>query len=482
VNSQAIAAFVAAAGLGILLVVRDPAARRAAAVLWVGGTVVLAVRLLHTSVDRAGTLVSEHPVFVVPAGVVAVACLAAVAVAFHRWPWAFAIACVVAAPARIPVHFGSQDAKLLLPLYAVLAAGALATLYDIARAREPELPPSGPALPALPLALFTAFSALSLAWTVDLHQGAVTMLFFYLPFAFMAMRIGQLGWSPDGLRAAFTAQVALAVLFAAVALWQEVTHHIFWNPSIGVSNAYRSFFRVNSLFWDASVYGRFMAVTLVLCVGVAVYRGMTVPLGAAMAFMFAGLYFTYSQSSYFAVAAGVLAVGTGLWSRRVTIALVVAGAAGLLAVVAVALRGNSANRVSDERSHLIRLGWRVIRHHPAFGAGLSGLPKAAVAGTAHPFRVKGAASHTTPVTVAAELGPIGFALYLWVLGAITSAGARNSRDGPVPRVLLAALVAIFASSLFYDSFFEDPSMWLLVGFLAGTSMAAAGTTRPAAGA
>ena len=108
-----------------------------------------------------------------------------------------------------------------------------------------------------------------------------------------------------------------------------------------------------------------MAVTLVLCVGVAVYRGMTVPLGAAMAFIFAGLYFTYSQSSYFAVAAGVLAVGTGLWSRRVTIALVVAGAAGLLAVVAVALRGNSANRVSDERSHLIRLGWRVIRHHPA---------------------------------------------------------------------------------------------------------------------
>jgi hypothetical protein len=477
VNSQAIAAFVAAAGLGFLLVVRDPAVRRGAAVLWVGGTVVLAVRLLHSSVDRVGTVLSNHPVFVVPAAVVAIGCLAAVAVVFHRRPWAFAVACVLAAPARIPVHFGSQDAKLLLPLYGVLAAGALGTLYDIARAREPELPQRGP---VLPLAIFTAFSALSLVWTVDLHQGAVTMLFFYLPFAFMAMRIGQLGWSPDGLRAAFAAQVGLAVLFAAVALWQEAVHRIFWNPSIGVSNAYRSFFRVNSLFWDASVYGRFMAVTLVLCVGVAVYRGMTVPLGAAMAFMFAGLYFTYSQSSYFAVAAGVLAVGTGLWSRRVTIALIAVGAAGLLAVVVVALRGNSANRVSDERSHLIRLGWRVIRRHPLFGAGLSGLPKAAVAGTAHPFRVKGAASHTTPVTVAAELGPIGFALYLWVLGAITAAGVRIRGAGAVPRVLLAAIVAIFASSLFYDSFFEDPSMWLLVGFLAGTSMAAAETTRAAA--
>jgi hypothetical protein len=479
VNSQAIAAVVAAAGLGVLLVVRDPAARRAAAVLWVAGTAVLAERLLHSSIDRAGTIASEHPVFVVPAAVVGIACLVAAAAAFHRWPWAFALACVLAAPVRIPVHFGAQDAKLLLPLYGVLLAGALATLYDVARAREPQLPPRGP---ATPLAAFVAFSALSLTWTVDLHQGAVTMLFFYLPFAFMAMRIAQLGWSPDGLRLAFATQAGLAVLFAAVALGQEATHRIFWNPSVEVSNAYRSFFRVNSLFWDASVYGRFMAVTLVLCAGVAVYRGMTPALGAAMAFMFAGLYFTYSQSSYFAVAAGVLAVGTGVWSRRITIALVAAGAAALLAVLAVALRGTSANRVSDSRSHLIQLGWRVIRNHPALGAGLSGLPKAAVAGTAHPFRVKGAASHTTPVTVAAELGPIGFLLYLWVLGAITAAGVRVRGAGPGPRVLLAALFAVFASSLFYDSFFEDPTMWLLAGFLAGTSMAAAGAARPAASA
>ena len=160
-----------------------------------------------------------------------------------------------------------------------------------------------------------------------------------------------------------------------------------------------------------------------------------------------------------------------------------AGAVGLLAVVVVALRGNSAARVSDDRSHLIQLGWRVIRHHPLVGAGLGGLPKAAVAGTAHPFRVKGAASHTTPVTVAAELGPVGFVLYLWVLGALTAVGrAPARRPGAVPRVLLAALVAIFASSLFYDSFFEDPTMWLLAGFLAGASMAAAGAPAPAASA
>ena len=471
-SGEALAAVLAAAGLGVLLTVRVPVARRLAAAAWVVGTVWLAATLMRSALDRARHLVESHPVTVVPALVVAVALLVVAAALVHRWPWAFAVGCVLAAPARIPVHFGSQDAKLLLPLYGVLVAGALASLYDIARDREPRLPRGGA---ALPLAAFAAFSAISLFWTVDLHQAAVTMLFFYLPFAFMAMRIGQLGWSPDGLRAAFAAQAGLALLFGAVALWQEATHHIFWNPSVEVSNAYRSFFRVNSLFWDASVYGRFMAVTIVLCAGVAIYRGVSVPLGAAMAFMFAGLYFTYSQSSYFALAAGAVALGAGLWPRRVTIAIVVAGAAGLAAVVAVALRGNSAARVSDDRTHLISLGWKVIKAHPAVGAGLSGLPKAAVAGTAHPFRVKGAASHTTPITVAAELGPLGLVLYVWVLGALTAAGVRLRGAGPVPRVLVAALVAIFASSLFYDSFFEDPSMWLLAGFLAGTSVAAAGT-------
>jgi putative inorganic carbon (hco3(-)) transporter len=479
VNSEALAAVLAAVGLGILLVVRPPSGRRAGAAAWVVGMVWLAEKLLHSSLHRAGTLVTGHPVEVVPAIAVAAAALVAAAAVVHRWPWAFAIACVLAAPVRIPVHFGSQDAKLLLPLYAVLAAGALCTLYDVVRSTEPDLPPRGP---AAPLAAIVAFSAASLLWTVDLHQAAVTMLFFYLPFAFMWMRIAQLGWSPSGLRVAFLAQCGLALLFAAVALWQEATRHVFWNPSVEVSNAYRSFFRVNSLFWDASVYGRFMAVTLVLCAGVAVYRGLTVPLGAVMALTFAGLYFTYSQSSYFALAAGVVAVGTGLWPRRITLALVAVGAVGLLAVVVVALRGNSAARVSDDRSHLIQLGWNVIKHHPLLGAGLGGLPKAAVAGTAHPFRVKGAASHTTPVTVAAELGPAGFLIYLWVLGALTTVGVRLRAAGAVPRVLLAALVAIFASSLFYDSFFEDPTMWLLAGFLAGASMAAVGTAPPAASA
>jgi hypothetical protein len=457
-----IAAIAAAAGLCSLLVTGRRDVRRAGILAWAGGTLWLAAELLHSSLHRVVTLVAHHPALGVAALAAGAAVLVAAAAVVHRRPWIFVVACVLAAPVRIPIHVGSDDARLLLPLYGVLAAGALATLYDVLRGTE-ATPRIGPVPRAL--ALILALSAVSLLWAVDGHQGAVDMLFFYLPFGFMTVRVAQLGCSGLGLRTALAAQVALALLFAAVGLWQEAVHRVFWNPSVETSNAYRSFFRVNSLFWDASVYGRFLAVTLVLVAGVAIYRGLSPPLIAVMAVLFAGLYFTYSQSSFLALAAGAFVLGAGIWPWRVTAGVLAGGAVAVAGVLAVEVAGSSANRASGGRSHLVALGWRVIRHHPLLGAGLGGFAKAAVAGTDHPYRLRGAASHTTPVTVAAELGPAGVAAYVWLLGVLAWAGAAGRRWPGTSRTLLAALVAIFASSLFYDSFFEDPTVWLIAGLL-----------------
>jgi hypothetical protein len=457
-----IASIVAAAGLCALLVSDRRDVRRAGVVVWLAGTLWLAVELLHSSVHRVATLVTHHPAVGVAGLALGAAVLIAAAAAVHRMPWLFAVACVLAAPVRIPLHVGSDEARLLIPLYGVLAAGALATVYDVLRGAEAP-PRVGPVPRALAIVL--GLSALSLLWTVDGHQGAVEMLFFYLPFGFMTVRIAQLGCSGLGLRTALAAQVGLALLFAGVGLWQEAVHRIFWNPGVETSNIYRSFFRVNSLFWDASVYGRYLAVTLVLLAGVAIYRGVSPPLVAVMAVLFAGLYFTYSQSSFLALAAGAFVLGASIWPWRVTAGVLAAGVVAFAGVLAVEVVGSSASRASGGRSHLVELGWRVTRHHPLLGAGLGGFAKAAVAGTDHPYRLKGAASHTTPVTVAAELGPLGVAAYGWLLGVLTWAGLAGRARPGVSRTLLAALVAIFASSLFYNSFFEDPTVWLIAGLL-----------------
>jgi O-antigen ligase len=149
----------------------------------------------------------------------------------------------------------------------------------------------------------------------------------------------------------------------------------------------------------------------------------------------------------------------------VTAGVVAAGVVAFAGILAFEVSGSSANRASGGRSHLVELGWRAIRHHPVLGAGLGGFAKAAVAGTEHPYRLKGAASHTTPITVLAELGPLGAAAYGWLLAALAWAGAAGRRAPAVSRTLLAALVAVFASSLFYNSFFEDPTVWLIAGLL-----------------
>ena len=151
-----------------------------------------------------------------------------------------------------------------------------------------------------------------------------------------------------------------------------------------MENTYKSFFRVNSLFWDASIYARFMAVT-----AGAAGRGGDPPPGAPwllalMAYLFLGMYMSYSQSGYLALAVGALALGASLWPRRVTIGIVAtAGVAGALALV-VALQGSTANKVTSDRLHLWRLARHVIADRPLAGAGIGGFSRAALEGPSTP--------------------------------------------------------------------------------------------------
>jgi O-antigen ligase/polysaccharide polymerase Wzy-like membrane protein len=463
VSGSAAGSLIAVAGMVPLLVATRPLLRALGLALWTAGVGVLAADLLHSPISRLRVEATDRPLLAVAAILVGGLLLAAAAFVVHRRPWLLLLAAVAAAPARIPVHAGGAEANLLLPLYVVIAAAWLAAAWEIVRGTErpPELGRLGWAVAA-----FMAWSGITMMWTADEHQGAVSMLFFLLPFGFLLTRLAPLRPGRRELRLALGLQAALACLFGAVALWQFATKDVFWNPKVIVGNQYASFFRVNSLFWDASIYGRFMAVTMVLLAGIAVYRRMAPPLVLLIAFLFAAMYVSYSQSSMFALGLGALTLGVALWPRRVIVGVAAtAGALGMVALV-IALHGNSAETVTSDRTHLLDLGRRVIEHHPLVGAGNGGFARAALAGTPHPWHVGQAASHTTPVTVLAELGPLGLAAYLWLLVEAARLGLRHRRD-PVPHmVLLAALTAIVASSLFYNAFFEDPQTWILLALLA----------------
>ena len=82
---------------------------------------------------------------------------------------------------------------------------------------------------------------------------------------------------------------------------------------------------------------------------------------------------------------------------------------------------------------------------------------------------KKAASHNTPITVAAETGVVGIALFVWLLVVALLAAFRRigwSFAGRTSLIAALELGAILVHSFFYNAFFEDPMAWALFGLAA----------------
>ena len=106
---------------------------------------------------------------------------------------------------------------------------------------------------------------LSILWTNDVRQGSIDLLFFYLPFGLLAVVLARLPWRRLWALALLVEVTAMALVFAAIGIYQYETRDVFWNPKLLVANAYAPFYRVNSVFWDPSIYGRFLVVAILAC-------------------------------------------------------------------------------------------------------------------------------------------------------------------------------------------------------------------------
>ena len=92
-----------------------------------------------------------------------------------------------------------------------------------------------------------------------------------------------------------------------------------------------------------------------------------------------------------------------------------------------------------------------------------------------------AASHTIPMTIAAEQGVIGIFSYVLVLYAaatllFSALGGLRERDPPwwllARGIVAAAFTALFVHTLAYAAFLEDPLTWALLGIAIGVTSAA----------
>jgi O-antigen ligase len=432
---------------------------------------------------------------------VGIAAVAALAFIFRRWPILLPLAIVAALPFRIPLTAGGDTANLLVPLYLVIAGAVIATLARDWNAppaggmgREAEngathrpqasLPMTGPAgWVGRLLAAVVVLYALQTLYSEDFSKGLQNVCFFLVPFSIVYALIADVEWDRRLLKLVLCVVAAEALAFVFIGTVEYATRSLFWNDQVIRSNEFHTYFRVNSVFWDPNIYGRYLALVMVIATAPLLWvrdRRSFLMLTALLVVLWLGLTQTFSESSFIALLAGLAVLAALRWSWRWTLA---AAAVGLVGVVLVVLfaggKGTiNLNVLTSGRADLVSGGLELWTERPLWGYG-SGSFQEAYGDHRENKDAPVSISHTEPITVLAEQGLIGFALYLalivvalWTMGAGMWSRAPERAPPYAGRgAVLAAFVALAVHTMAYAGFYEDPITWVLLAL--GASLAAA---------
>ena len=428
----------------------------------------------------------DRPAALGAAIVLALLVIAALAVLFARRPQLLPLFAFAALPFRVPVEAGGETANLLIPLYAVVAGGVAAYAWVRLRGDRPGWAgePAEPRRVELALVAFLALYALQAGYSTDFEQAVKNVAFFYVPFALLLKLLTAVEWTKGLAVKCLGITVGLAVCFAAIGFWEFQARELLWNQKVIESNQFESYFRVNSLFFDPNIYGRYLALVMVALAAVILWqrRSRDIALTAlVLAVLWGGLVLTFSQSSFAALMVGLIVIACVRW--RVWPILAGVGAVALVAlVVVVAAPGsvgidtgsaNPLDKATSGRFELLEGGLAMFADRPLYGYGSGSF--------AERFRDRenasslraASASHTIPVTIAAEQGVIGLVAYGFVLFfAFRMMFARlkwTHRRGPpsLPplgrTIVAAAFTALVFHTMTYAAFLEDPITWTLIG-------------------
>jgi hypothetical protein len=349
---------------------------------------------------------------------------------------------------------------------------------------------------SLALAAFVVLYSLQSLYSRDFAQALEQMVFFYVPFALLYRLLLDVPWSRRLVIACAAVAAGLAVVFAGIGFWEYHRRQLLWNPKVIAANQFESYFRVNSVFWDPNIYGRFLTLVMLAVTAAILWeRRARVVLGGAvvLVILWGGLVLTFSQSSFAALLSGLAVLSALRWDARRTAAAAVLGLAAATVLVlafqsalGIHLGSSSGvNKVTSGRGGLIAGGAELIRNRPLWGYGSGSFGRAYRQVRSGNQQQAVSASHTMPITIGAEQGLIGLAAYAGVLVAafltLLGDGAARLRappeadGGPADSLMpaRAALVAMFSAlvvhSMGYASFLEDPFTWVILAL--GLSLA-----------
>jgi hypothetical protein len=411
--------------------------------------------------------------------------IALLVIVFRVHPRAFPVSALAVLPLRVPVEIGGETANLLIPLYLVIAAGAITAAIwprdDTASVRDGA---GWPQWLRWALAATLVLYAVQAAYSEDVPNAIENIGFFLVPFSALFVLLAELRWDQALLRTGLIAIVAVATACAAVAIYQYFVRDLFFNPELFDANELHVYFRVNSIFYDPNILGRYLALALTVLGACIAWGGSRrdLVLGAlAFALGLVGLAFSYSITGFAALFAGLGMVAILRWRWRGAVAIGAIGAAGLAALLIAG--GTPTSDIESDRSidsghyDLVRGGLQLAgvidegsdtvggSQGEQFGRPIAGHGSGSF-GAAFYNDIEHArttVSHSEPITVAAEQGGIGLIVYvaLLVTALVTLLGA-GAGASMARAAVGAGFVAMVISSFGYTGFATDPATWALL--------------------
>ncbi len=435
---------------------------------------------------------------------------AVLALLMRRRADAFPLLAVAALPFRLPISTGGRTVNLLIPLYVVIAAGLLAHGLPAVLGRRPakgllsrvgrDRPGGAARLPSLSFwrspgglewLLFAAvvLYAVQIGYSPDRGKGAENLLLFYLPFGLLFLLLRSVRFNRGLLLRCLGVIVVEALLFSGVGFIEYSRKTLFLNPKVVVADQFGNYFRVNSLFFDPNIYGRFLMLVMIAVTTVVLWtrNRRDVIVGAVvLAWLLAGLVTSFSQSSIAGLLLGLAILAAYRWDARAT--LYIAGALVAIAVVFVAVApaslhfglkgsGGSTSNATSGRGKLISGGLHLFADRPLEGYGSGSFEREYRRHQRTTSQNATSASHTIPITVAAEQGIVGLALYAALLIAASCVLFTGAGRSPPRIALAAAFAALVLHTWTYADFLEDPVTWTILGL--GVALARAAGEGPA---
>ncbi len=425
--------------------------------------------------------VRDRGVLGLAAAAVGLAAMGGLAWLFARRPGFFAVLALAALPFRVPVQAGGSTANLLVPLYVVIGAGALAWLIPRLAARHAGTPAERAGGLEWVLLGGIVLYALQSVYGEGQAKAFEQVIFFYVPFALLFVLLRGMEWTRRRLVWGGGVLVVLALLFAGIGFWEFQTRHLLLNPKVIASNQVEEYFRVNSLFFDPNIYGRFLALVMIGLASVLLWakrpRNLLLAI-AALVVLWGGLLTTLSQSSFAALLLGLAVLAWLRFGGRYVLgpALVAVAAAAVLVFAfpgALGLDSFDSETLDDATSGRVALmegGVHLATEQPLHGWGAGSFNTEYRRAENASGREATSASHTIPITVAAEQGLVGLVAYIALLVLAFRRLARGAWRNPVRAAILACFAALVLHTWLYAAFLEDPMTWTLLAL--GSALAA----------